>query len=167
MKPQHPLTAAFVRMRSSLIGLGRCAAGISPEQAADCVQEAFVRLWMRRDNIDPQSTEALAAVSVRNAAIDMRRRAQAHPCDDLDEARTVAAEASDDDRDAMLQQVMLVIGQRLSPVQRQVLLMRERDGCEMAEIADELHLTPANVRMILSRARRLVRDTYLEKYGQL
>ena len=55
-----------------------------------------------------------------------------------------------------------IIAEKLSPVQRRVLLMRDRDGFDYDFIAQELDMNPAAVRMQLSRARKAVRDIYRE-----
>lgn len=60
----------------------------------------------------------------------------------------------------------MLINGRLSEQARSVLLLRDRDEWEFDAIAEHLGLSEANVRMILSRARRTVRDLYNQQCRQ-
>lgn len=57
-------------------------------------------------------------------------------------------------------EVKRIIELQLTETQRQVLWMRDYEGYSFAEIADAMDITEENARQILSRARRIVRETY-------
>ena len=55
-----------------------------------------------------------------------------------------------------------LIEERLSPLKKKILLMKEVEGYEIDEIAEELNMNNSAVRMNLSRARKDIRSLYLE-----
>lgn len=159
---QHLLTRIYERLRPRMVAdAARYSA--TPDDALDILQEAFIRLWQRRESItDADRAEGLMAVTARNMLIDNARRRMRHPTVDI--VATPAGDSPADDGspadDPRLSQVIEIIDHTLSPRARQVLYMRDRLAMDFDEIADELDLSPQNVRLILSRARRKVRDTF-------
>ncbi|MBE6288274.1 MAG: sigma-70 family RNA polymerase sigma factor [Mediterranea massiliensis] len=139
----------------------------SEEDADDVLQEAFCRLWPRADCLQGrQMTEAMAVTTLKNLCIDeVRRRGRVEQVT-LDAERdggitdSPLEEMEQRERFELLQQL---IEQELSPVQRQILKMRDYEGMEMGEIAQEVGMTEANVRMNLSRARKRIREVYRER----
>lgn len=57
-------------------------------------------------------------------------------------------------------QLYASIALALSPQQCELLLHRDRDGWSIGELAETYNLSEANVRTILSRARKAVREQY-------
>ena len=64
-------------------------------------------------------------------------------------------------REHILDDVQRIIAQNLSPQQRRVLDLREVQGLSFEAIAEMLSMQPAAVRMTLSRARKTIREIYL------
>ncbi len=71
-----------------------------------------------------------------------------------------AADTDDSDTRELYHRVDSLIKTVLSERDRRILLLRDYSGWEMADIAAELGLTEANVRVVLSRARRAVAKAY-------
>ncbi len=159
---QHQLTSTFLRLRA---GLGRCAARMLGDDDAvdDALQDAFFRLWQRRDTIKTEKdAEGLSVTTVRHVALDMLRRRKVRMAQSIDEAGDVADADLTDDREELYDRVKTIIDSRLSPRQQAVLKMHDRDGMAYCDIAEELETTQENVRMILSRARKTIREIYKE-----
>ncbi len=154
------LISTFSGMRQRLLAMAERITG-NRDDAADAVQDAFCRLWTRRDNIDSlQAAQGLSVVSVHNASIDMVRRRAAHRTIDIDESCThIQDQPSQELKDVFLQ-VQHIINTELSDTQRYIMEMREFEGRSFDEIAQVLGLQPVNVRVQLSRARKLVREIY-------
>lgn len=130
----------------------------------DVLQEAFVRLWPGSHRLTGQKhSDAAAAMTVRNIAIDRIRR-QTVRCEDcsVDSIKSVADE-TDADQQETLEDVRTIIEQHLSPVQRDIIRMREYEGMEFEEIAAALDMQPPAVRMQLSRARKKIREIYIKR----
>ncbi|MDE6098423.1 MAG: sigma-70 family RNA polymerase sigma factor [Muribaculaceae bacterium] len=158
------LTTVFRRIRGRLYdrAVGMLQSG--PE-ADDALQEAFVRLWQRRDTFAGESqAEGAAVATVRNICIDELRRRSAHP---------LAAEMPDmplydahDDMQDVIGHVQRLIESELSLRDRSILIMRDRNGYDFDEIAEELGMTEPAVRMALSRARKTIRNIYRKQHGK-
>ena len=122
--------------------------------ADDVVQEAFIRLWMRRAELRFEgSFKALLYTLARNAAIDERRRfgrqkalsTRADP--PASQASPLAgAEASE------LQAVADAAIAALPPRRREVFLLARTEGLSYKEIADVMGLSPQTVANQMSRA---------------
>lgn len=154
------LTTTFMRLRERLQANARRL--LADDSAAeDALQDAFCRLWRHKDDIVSDSqAEGLSVTAVRNTCIDaLRRRRNNLPIDQAE--AEVSDSDADDDRSEIYESVRLIIDRRLSQRERAVITMRDTMGMEFADIADELGITENNVRMILSRARRTVREIYL------
>lgn len=155
------LTSAFKRLASRLrIGGGDGIARSIPE---DALQEAFCRLWQNKDKYkEDTGADCLLAAAARNIRIDYYRHETAFATTGLDEAREAAD--TDDDREAEIletyNRVNRLAAESLSPRDREILFHRERDGWEFDEIASHYGISEANVRVIVSRSRKLLRELY-------
>lgn len=168
MDREDLLTSVFVNLRQRLRGL---AAGIlgNTDDADDALQDAFCRLWQRRERIASNSeAEALSVTTIHNICIDtLRKNARAYTVS-IDENRDTGDRADESSADAMTREAMLarveaIINSRLTPQQQQIIQMRDVEGISFEEIAEKLDMQPSAVRMALSRARKTIRDIYNEE----
>ena len=157
------LTSIFTRLRPSLLASAKNVLRESGDVASDALQDAFCRLWRHRDSFaDEEHARAASYTAVRNAAIDMvRRRRSTISAGEIPETAADAVEASD-----LYDEVNSIIVRELTERERSILMMRDRNGFEMDAIAARLEITEANVRLILSRARRKVRECYRERINR-
>lgn len=162
---KHPLLVAFERMRYRLQKLSASITG-NDEDAEDALQDAFERLWTKVPQpADTEQAAALMATTVRNLSIDRVRRRLTRPTEELDDARLSVPDDTDEaarEAERKFQTVQRIMEQRLSAQQRTVLQMRDYEGRSYADIASTLQVQEATVRMQLSRARKTVRETYLQ-----
>lgn len=132
--------------------------------AEDIVQEAFLRLWRMREKLEGyRSIDALATEIVKNLCLD-RFKSVAHSSIGLDEIR---AQASRDNPERNLEeqdQVLLIgrIMDTLPPLQQTIIRMKDVEGYESEEIATITGSDVQAVRMNLSRARKRVREQFLQ-----
>lgn len=150
------LTSAFSRLRESLRLKAAAMLGNS-DDADDAMQEAFCSLWASKSQPESEShAEALTRTAVRNASIDLLRRRSRFSDEELPE---IEAE-SYADREEVYARVSSIIDGRLSERDRKMLRLREMNGYEWDELAEMFGVTEANARMIVSRARKAVRDEF-------
>ncbi len=158
------LTSTFLRIRGRLLASARRLLA-DDDAADDALQDAFYRLWQHRHNIATTAqAEGLSVVAVRNTCLDTLRRSSARPTDSIELLSADIPDNSTDDpadRDDLYNSVKAIIDSSLSPREKAVIAMRDTEGMDFADIAEELGISEANTRMILSRARRTVRDIYL------
>ncbi len=130
------------------------------DDAQDVVQDAVTRLWSkRRELLHVESPDALCAMTVKHLSIDLLRARKRRP-------QAAVAEEHDDPSDYPLARVedadMLMMAERmiksLPPSQQEVLRLRSHGDCTVDEIAAITGLSPANVRQLLSRARRRLKQ---------
>jgi RNA polymerase sigma-70 factor (ECF subfamily) len=131
------------------------------EDAADALQDAFCKLWPRRDTInDEAKAEALTGITVRNICIDRTRKREL-PTVPLDEEHdTVDNETTYKEREERYNTVKTIIDNELTELQRTIVELKEIEGLEIEEIARRQNMTESAVRMNLSRARNKIRECY-------
>ncbi len=131
----------------------------------DALQDAFCRLWTRRDDFSSQGeAEGFLTIAAKNITVDSHRRRQAHPETDIENANQYM---TDDDvtssRNEQILEVKNLIYTCLSSRDREILVHRDHDGWEFDEIATHYQISEANARMIVSRSRKTIREIYLKR----
>lgn len=150
-----PLYPRLQRVALRLLG--------NAEDAEDMVQEVYMKLWSKRDALpDVQDVEAYCVTLTKNMCIDRLRIAEMEKAD-VDEVPTMLA-ATDDveaqvERHDAVEQVKQII-ETLPEHQQQVITLRDMEDCSFEEIAEQTGLTAVNIRMLLSRARRTIRERF-------
>lgn len=134
------------------------------EGSEDAVQEVFVRLWKMKMELDKyESVEALAVTMVRNYCIDQVRKLRF-----MDPGRDTALAGLHDPEPSAHDQIerreasaiVLRIIEELPDQYREVIRMRDIDELSFEEIAELTGQNINTLRVILSRARKSVRDEY-------
>lgn len=133
--------------------------------AEDVVQEVMLKLWNIREQLhEYRSIEALAVKITHNVCMDVRRKKQNRAIS-MDWGRTTHPSAmtpcqllEEKDEMGLLRQI---IGS-LPPLQQAILRMRDVEEYETAEIAEITGCSAEAIRSNLSRARKKVRDIYLQ-----
>lgn len=145
-------------------------------EAEDAVQDVYAKLWQLRDTLpgrtqtettgqsDGNGTalrtngdEALLVTMIRNLCIDrLRARHDADDGERLEEEPDESAADRIESRDRLDYTMRLV--DRLPPDQQRVLRLRVIDEMEYSQIETATGLSAGNVRVLLSRARRRLRE---------
>ena len=164
---EEPLITTFTQLRKGFL---RLASRFLPneEDASDALQDAFCRLWPRRNQIySSKEAEALAVTTIRNLCIDQVRKEKI-PIMELDAERdSTPTETIEEriERQEFFQEVEELIDKQLSPIQRLILRKKEYEEESIEEIAKELDMQQAAVRMQLSRARKIIRECYRNRHN--
>ena len=164
---EEPLITTFTQLRKGFL---RLASRFLPneEDASDALQDAFCRLWPKRNQIhSSQEAEALAVTTIRNLCIDQIRKEKMDVVE-LDAERDSKPSETIEERlakEELFLEVEEIINRQLSPMQRQILREKEYEGKSIEEIADGLQMQPTAVRMQLSRARKIIRECYLKRHS--
>lgn len=134
-------------------------------EAEDIVQDTYLR-WSKVEPSEIQSPEAYLTTITSRLAIDhlrsARNRREQYVGPWLPEP--IVGEFESDPADVVadaesLSMAALVALERLNPVERAVLLLRDTFDMDYAEIADIVDKSPANCRQIARRAREKAADT--------
>lgn len=135
------------------------------QDAEDMVQEAYLKLWKRRDELptDIANLEAYCVTLVKHVCHDTLRLAHleedGRPPEELPIAGNTNAAHEVELKDEA-RQVMTLIGQ-LPDQQRQIMQMRDVEDLAYEEIEKATGLTSVNIRVLLSRARKKIREQFL------
>ncbi len=160
MKQPDRITIAFTTLREQMLSLAGRITG-NRDDAADAVQDAFVKLWQQQERYGTSSHASGAGMTaVRNTSIDLARRNRRRNDVPVEEIADDITDITDEDRTIVYQQVRAIIDKELSANQRAIIDMREIQGMEFDDIAARLGMQPATVRVELSRARKRVREIY-------
>lgn len=136
------------RMRPMLIGVARRIVN-DDEEAEDVVQDALLKLWQVRDEVD--NLPGMARVIVRHRCLDIIRQRQ--PMLSLNGIE--AEDKEDKATDERIERMMTLVA-TLPTMQQTVLRLRHMQGMEMRDIARIIGASEVAVRQSLSRARRAV-----------
>jgi RNA polymerase sigma-70 factor, ECF subfamily len=131
----------------------------SVAEAEDVVQEAFLR---RATAKNVASERAFLTTVTTRLAIDVlrsaRHRREAYVGSWLPEPLVEDEAPARVDEEETVSLAFLVLLERLSPVERAVLVLRDAFDLAFAEIAEIVERSEDNCRQILSRARRRIED---------
>lgn len=158
------LISAFRRVQLRIQSRHDTAPSDYPDE--DSLQDAFCRLWMRREEISEQKeAEGFLSVTARNIRIDHHRHRSAFPEVDLESmtSEPVSSDEPAEEKSQLLTDVESLIERELSERDREMLYRRERDGWEFDELAEYYGISEANARMIVSRSRKRIRELYRKR----
>lgn len=129
--------------------------------AEDVVQDVMMGLWKRRRDIQIRSNyKSFLYQSVRNKCLDFLRKRKSCDFNSLDMVVEPTIQSKKEfDTMTWIQHCI----NTLPRMQQQVICMREIDGLEFKEISEILGETEANVRMLLSRAKKELRKMIQDK----
>jgi RNA polymerase sigma-70 factor (ECF subfamily) len=155
---QHGLAERFEADRPHLRAVAQRILG-SPHEAEDAVQEAWVRL-SRTDTSDVTNLTGWLTTVVSRVCLDMLRSRAARREDPADLPETVAGEATDPEREAVMADTigpaLLLVLDTLSPAERLAFVLHDMFAVPFPEIAQIVGCSPAAARQLASRARRRV-----------
>jgi len=161
---EQTLISAFSRWRNRLL---RQALRFLPskEDAEDVLQDAFIRLWAKAEQIETEKDAAsLDTVVIRNMAVDHYRQQKRKPQTTDVEMMDLQEETADiDERQQLVDEIMRRV---LTPLQLRIVELREYEGLGYDEVASILGMQQPAVRMQLSRARKAIREEYVRVNNQ-
>lgn len=147
-----PLSSGFLALARYMLD--------DESDAADAVQDLYVRLWNARDALDRvESPQAYGATMTRNICLDRLRQRQAHRAEGLEavdgllslegtDRRVISREAGE-----MLSRAMM----KLPAKESELIRLRYFNELEYGEIAERTGLSLVNVRVSLMRAKRTLK----------
>ncbi len=130
--------------------------------AEDIVQEAYLKLWNKRDELkDIKNPESFCVTVIKNLCFDHLRNSKSYTnsFEDINNEPSKLSVAKEiEDKDEM-GYIHNLIG-NLPPQQKKVMQLRHVSECSLEEIEYITGLTPVNIRSILSRARKKIREHF-------
>ena len=135
-----------------------------PSDAEDAVQEIMLKLWNMRQKLDEyQSIEALAMTMTHHLCLDIWRAKRPDSLS-LEQVQAPSQSATPErlleEKDEF--RLMRKIIDSLPTLQRTIIQMKDVQEYETEEIAEITGCSAEAIRSNLSRARKKVRDIYLQ-----
>lgn len=134
--------------------------------AEDIVQEAYLKLWNKRDELaEVKNPESYSVVILKNLCFDFLRSGKDNIDDRAPENLNIASEisvAAEIEIKDELNRLKKIIA-RLPRQQQQVMILRHVNDCSMEEIEKATGLNAINIRVILSRTRKKIREQFNRK----
>ena len=129
----------------------------NPQDAEDAVQEAFIRLWKKRDSVPvDEDLAAYCQQLVRNLCIDSLRRGRLAEADvmaeDVRVADGLSASSSLESKEAVAEVEQAI--QALPENQQRVVELHVMHDRSLSEIEQETGFSAVNVRVLLSRGKK-------------
>lgn len=131
--------------------------------AEDIVQEAYLKLWNKREELeDVKNAEAYSVGLLKNICFDYLRCVKDNMDSRTPDELNMASETSlireietRDELDCVKELISLL------PLQQQkVMMLRHAGGCSMEDIERATGLNAVNIRVLLSRARKKIREQF-------
>lgn len=133
--------------------------GLPPDEAADALQDTLLRLWRGRGGLPPDRREAIAycTIAYRNTCLtQLKRMLRTVSLEDADFTE-VYSESSSFEEKEFREGIGMLIG-RLPNNQRIVVRLNLFGELGIEEIAEVTGYSSANVRQLLSRGRKRLRE---------
>ncbi len=133
------------------------------QAAEDLVQEAFLKLWMKRDSLNKvENTEAFCTTIVRNIFFDRYRKNGNRFVEQPPEKLNIADDSNISEQLEHRENAIKVMNiiARLPEQQRLIITLRDIEDLSYSEIAAQTGLQAINIRVLLSRARKQIREQF-------
>ena len=128
-------------------------------EAEDAVQNLYVRLWGKRDELaNLVSPVSYCTMVLRNICIDRLRRLNRETVECTEDIPIVSEEKSSFEINDEKHHIRLFLS-GLPPQQRKVVMLR-MSGHNYDEIASLIGISAANVRVIITRLKKRLREFY-------
>lgn len=135
------------------------------EEAEDILQDVFLKLWTQKDKLDAyNSVEALAMTITKNLCLDKLKAGKRKQMVDVTGMDLNSGDMTPYQHSELTDSMNNVqkLLETLPEQQKLVLHLRDVEGYSFEEIEQITSLTVNNLRVILSRARKSVRDGFLK-----
>lgn len=135
------------------------------QDAEDMVQNCYMRLWDKRAELQGlQNPAAFCMATLKNVCFDQLRKARIDETDDPPEKYPVTSEENLEKAIEIHDEATTILNliDQLPPPQRQVITYRDVADMQFDEIENATGLSPGNIRTLLSRARKKIREQYTQ-----
>ncbi|MPM18495.1 RNA polymerase sigma factor SigV [bioreactor metagenome] len=130
------------------------------DDADDVAQEVYIKLWEQRSNLENiRNDEAFVVTMTKNLSIDLLRNNHRKTTSIIENKEMVCENREEERMDARneLSHLMKCMSD-LPQAQQEVIRLRHFADLSIREIAETTRQTETNIRQLLSRARRTMKE---------
>lgn len=131
--------------------------------AEDIVQDTYLKLWNKRhEMISIENKEAFAVAVLRNNCLDFLKKAKQDylPLYGCEIQESISLGHEIEIRDNVMHMKILI--EKLPEQQKQIIMLKHWDGYSDEEIEQITGLSSGNIRVVLSRARKALREQFVK-----
>lgn len=126
----------------------------NPDGAKDIIQDVYEKLWIKRDSVSFEKVKSYLFTAAHHTMIDAIRKESRTERMDYDEYSGPAHSEQYSD----LQQVLSEALDKLPPIQKSVVLLRDYEGYDYIEIGKITGLNESQVKVYIYRARIFLKN---------
>ena len=132
------------------------------QDSEDIVQDAYLKLWKKRDDlVNVENLEAYSVTLVKRLCYDFLHDSHGnYETEIADDLSPGCSENAVENKETLSIVEKIING--LPEQQKMIVTMREVNDCSFEEIEKATGLNAVNVRVILSRARKKIREQFNE-----
>lgn len=123
------------------------------EDANDLVQDAFMKLWSNRKKVELNKAKSWLFTTAHNAFINFVKKSNRQIR--MEEGMDISVESKNRFE---LKEIIDKAMENLPELQKSILLLRDLEGYNYAEIGEVLNLNESQVKVYLFRARKKIKD---------
>jgi RNA polymerase sigma-70 factor (ECF subfamily) len=128
------------------------------EKAEDIVQDVFVKVWIKVDDIAFEKAKSYLFQAAYNTMIDTIRKDKRIELQD-----EVKMTSSENQPDLGLKEALELALNKLPSIQKSAVLLRDYEGYDYKEIGEILNLNESQVKVYIFRARKNLRAFFTGK----
>ncbi len=123
------------------------------EDANDLVQDAFMKLWSNRKKVEFKKAKSWLFTTAHNAFINFIKKSNRQIR--MAEGTDISFESKNRFE---LKEIIDLAMEKLSDLQKSIILLRDLEGYNYKEIGEMLDLNESQVKVYLFRARKKIKD---------
>ena len=125
--------------------------------AKDIVQETFTKVWIKHEEVSYEKVKSYLFTTAYHAIVDWAKK-EKRSGDILQTKETGATQSMNFE----VQEVLTEALERLPEIQKSVVLLRDYEGYDYAEIAKITKLSESQVKVYIFRARKALKE-YIQR----
>ncbi len=146
----------FLPVYPKLYSIALAILGSSTDLASDAVQETMVKIWSKGDELlSVNNPEALSIAILRTTAIDIMRRQRKY--EQVDTITDIAPDSPPDHETATILERII---DTMPPALKEILRLSIFEDLSAKEISEITGVSGTNVRQLLSRGRKKIKEIY-------
>ena len=129
---------------------------VDRDVAKDLVQDTFMKVWEKRETIQAEKVKSYLFTTIYHLIVDWSKKPKSIQHDSFN-AHFRSKENPPFDIESVIEEAL----QRLTPIQKTVLLLRDYEGYSYTEIGEMTELSETQVKVYIFRARQQMKAYFV------
>lgn len=129
---------------------------VDRDVAKDLVQDTFMKVWEKRETIQAEKVKSYLFTTIYHLIVDWSKKPKSIQHDSFN-AHFRSKENPPFDIESVIEEAL----QKLTPIQKTVLLLRDYEGYSYTEIGEMTELSETQVKVYIFRARQQMKAYFV------